>query len=569
MKSLPIVILALFAGCASNDPATRTADKPAKPVSASRDWASPGYHIAGTTPAGWARHDSEQAIVALSTDGGVIELSVAAVDVTFPRPDEEILEKILEGHWKKISTSRFDLLGASAARGDFTSSDASAVSTHVIWEWHEGAKPGRKFMFHVSLRCAPGDHARLLPGLEAFLAALRQDRDGPDTVVPDLAFSSNWSAKSLPLERALIIGGCRIPAADDPFVRRDIPISGWLDARDRIRAKRLSGEKLTVEESWEEALAHYNLAIHMLWAQVGAPVERHEGSKMTAQSWLQVFGRMNAAVALNAGLVAKLQAERDGRPWADAARLRWNASVLESLAVYMKTGELDGDARATLHDAAAAPVGDYKDLALAWWKELDSEITAKAVGQMAEVRKLFAEKKFEEAEEAAREVLATTGGQWPDADRAIAAAAFETGRLGNAAGAAHTALAVLPGAPNLILENAEILLAAGRIDEAQALLDDNRGLIRDSLRDNSLVFDTLQALAYHGKGDDAGASASIESLLKEWADSGSLPVGWDFNALRKASGEAEPMRSRLAAVAALLDGRGTPEEVRKSWATGK
>jgi hypothetical protein len=32
-----------------------------------------------------------------------------------------------------------------------------------------------------------------------------------------------------------------------------------MDTRDRLRDKRLKGEKLTDEESWSEALAHYNV----------------------------------------------------------------------------------------------------------------------------------------------------------------------------------------------------------------------------------------------------------------------------------------------------------------------
>ncbi len=554
----------LLAGCASQPPPPPP-EPERPPVAPPGPWESPGYHIRGVVPEGWTQHPSEEAVVAMSTDAGEIALKVVVVDVTFMRPDEDVLERILEGRWIKVSSSLFDLFGSFAVRGEFLSQDGKSASTHVMWEWNEGASPGRKFVFHAMFVAAPENHPRLLKGFEAFMAGLTPDLDGPDMDLPELVLSGGWSAKSLPRERALVLGGCRVPAAGDPFARRDVTVAGWIDIRDRLREKRAAKETLTDDEAWQEALAHYNLALHMLWAEVGAPSEKREGARMSARQYLQAFGRMNAAIAINAALVVKLKASREGRPWGDAARMRANAVVLEALAVYLKSGDLDGETRAGLLDAAAAPACDYRDLAMGWWKELPPEAVAEAVASMAEVKKAFDEERLDDVEEHAREALAATGGEWAEAHRAIAAAAFESGRIQNAAGAARSAVTALPRSSNLLLEDAEILVAANRPDDALTILAANDGLIRDSLRDNGLVLEALRAMAWERKGEEAGARAAVEELLKMWREGGDTPVAWDFGALAKALGDGEPASGRLAALADLLRGRGTQEDVLGAW----
>ncbi|MEK7469515.1 MAG: hypothetical protein AAB074_19245 [Planctomycetota bacterium] len=553
----------LITGCATPDPPPPEPETP--PPAPAGPWESPGFHISGAVPEGWTRHPTEESVVAMSADGGEIALKVTVVDVTFVRPDEDVLVRILEGKWTKVSTSTFDLFGASAARGDFVSVDGAAASTHVMWEWNEGATPGRKFVFHAMLVCAKGDHARMLPGFEAFMEKLEPDMLGPDIELPDLALSGGWAARTLPKERALVIAGCRVPAPGDPFVNREIPVAGWTDLRDRLREKRLADEKLTDAEAWQEALAHYNLAVHMIWSEVGAPSERREGARMSAKQYLQLFARMNAAIAINASLVVKLKASRDGRAWKDAVRMKWNATVLEALALYLKDGELDAETRVGLRAAAAAPLCDYRELAYAWWAELEPTGVEKAVRFMADVKKAFGEKRFDDAGESARDALAATGGRWPEAHRAIAAAEFETGRALNAAGAARAAVVALPGSANLLLEQAEILVAANRPDDALAILAANDGLIRDSLRDNALVLEALRAMAWERKGEARGAQAAIEEMLRMWREGGSSAVEWDFGALARALGAGEPAKGRLAAITDLLGGRGTQEDLQSAW----
>ncbi|KAF0244146.1 MAG: hypothetical protein FD180_2774 [Planctomycetota bacterium] len=557
----------LLAGCASPDPPPPEPERP--PVAPGGPWASPGFHIAGTIPDGWTRHPSEEAVVALSSDRGEIALKVTVVDATFVRPDEDVLVRILEDRWKKSSTCTFDLFGASAARGDFISEDGKAASTHVMWEWNEGATPGRKFVFHAMLVCARDVHAQMLPGFEAFMEKLEPDLDGPDIEIPELALAGGWAARSLPKERALVFARCRVPAVGDPFVNREIPVAGWLDVCDRLRDKRSAKEKLSNDEEWQEATARYNLAVHMIWSQVGAPADKREGARWSSQQFLRLWARMNAALAASTSVVVKLKAFRDGRPWGDAARMHWNATVLEALAVYLKDGEIDVEARAGLLAAAAAPACDYRDLAYAWWAELEPASVEKAVGFMAEVKKAFTEKRFEDAGESAREALAATGGRWPEAHRAIAAAEFEAGNVLNAAGAARSAVTALPGSANLLLEQAEILVAANRPEDALAVLAANDGLIRDSLRDNAMVLEALRAMAWERKGEQRGAQGAIEELLKMWREGGSTAIAWDFGALSRALGEAEPAKGRLAAIAELLEGRGTQEGVLSAWGVPK
>lgn len=564
-----VVVAALAAGCGTTDDGKRAAPPETPEPAGAGAWESPGYHISGVIPPGWTRHPSEESLVALSADGGEMALRVLVVDATFLRPDGQVLERVLEGRWTKVSTSRFDFLGASAVRGDFLSSDGLTASTHVLWEWNEGASPGRKFVFHATIVTSPQEHARLVRGFEEFVGGIRLDLLGPDVRVPELALSGGWTAKSLPRDRALEVAGCRIPAETDPFCDRSVPVAGWMDVRDRLREKRLQGGELTAEEAWRESLAHYNLALHMLWAQVGAPAEKREEARTSPLQYLQSFARMNAALAINAALVVKLRARRDARPWGDAARLQANATVLEALAVFLKTGELDAETRRGLLDAAGAPACDYRDLATAWWKELGAAETAAAVAATARGREALAARRLEDAEERAREALAATGGAWPEAHRLVAAAAFQSGRVANAAGAARSAVAALPRSANLLLEDAEILVAAGRPDEALAVLDGNDGLIRDSLPGHALVLEALRAMAWDRKGDGEGAKAAVEAVLKLWREGGGTPAEWDFGALGRAIGGAEPARGRLAALADLLGGRGTQEGLRAAWSLGR
>jgi hypothetical protein len=58
-------------------------------------------------------------------------------------------------------------------------------------------------------------------------------------------------------------------------------------------------------------------------------------------------------------------------------------------------------------------------------------------------------------------------------------------------------------------------------------------------------------------------------MLKMWRESGSSAVAWDFGALSRAIGEAEPAKGRLSAIADLLGGRGTQEEVLSAWGVPK
>jgi len=256
---------------------------------------------------------------------------------------------------------------------------------------------------------------------------------------------------------------------------------------------------------------------------------------------------------------------RTGQPWGKFEHLRQNATVLEALAGLLRTGSLDDGGRDDLRRAAAAPCGDYRELALALWKELDPDAVALARKKTGESLEACLAGRYEDAEELAREALSATQGQWAHADRAIATAQFLDGRLGNAAGAARNAVLACPGSVPMLLEYAEILVAGGRIDDALAVLDENNGLLRDSLPDNDLLCDWLRAAALLARADKQGASACADNLLANWVIRGRQPVAWDFAAFEKNLKPDAPGRDRILAMDALLQGKSTPEEFRKAW----
>lgn len=557
-------LLVLLAGCSA--PSSGPPPQPPPPPRAAEPWSSPGFHISGAIPPGWTRREGDEArIVSLARDGGTIDLAVTVVDQTFVRPDEEVLERILEGRWARVRSSTVELRGVAAARGVFERPAEETVSTHVMWEAHEGATPGRKFVFHAILVAARDRHEDLERDFDAFLGALVPDLQGPALAGETTPLGEGWEARSRPKERALEVAGIAVPSPGDPFARRDVPVAAWLDARERLRAKRAAGTPLADGEMMDEALALYNVALHQIVTQVGAPSDVRPGSKVSPRAYLQLFGRANAALALNTAAVLKLRAQRDGRPWAELERLRQNAAVLEALASRLKDGAPDATAREGMRLAATAPAGDYRDLAFAWWKEIGPDAAASAIAKTRAAREAVAAGERDGAEELAREALAATNGAWSEAHRALAAALFGAGRLQNAAGAARDAVRTCPGHAASILELAEILSAAGRAGEALATLSDHDGALRDSIRDHALMVDLLRATACLANRDDAGARDAVESLLSSYAGSGPGPVAWDFGPAERALAQDAPGRDRILSLHAFAAGRVTSRELRESW----
>ncbi|MBI2920170.1 MAG: hypothetical protein HYY18_03685 [Planctomycetes bacterium] len=561
--------VAALLGC-SDSPAPQPppADVRPPPPEPGGSWAAAAWHVSGVAPAGWRTETPEEpSILSLRHPDGTIQLRVMEVAASFARPDETMLEALASRKWTKTSSSRFDFLGATALRGDFARLDAGAelVSTQVLWERYEGAPPGTKWIFLAVLMCGRAGHVRLVRDFEEFLTGIEMNARGPEAVVPDIVLADGWRARSSPLERTVSFADFLVPADGDPFVRREIPVSGWLDTRERLREKRTSEADLSGEEALLEALAHYNVALHMLWSQIGAPDAVPEGGRISPKGYLQLFARANAALAYNAASVLKLKAVRANEPWGTFDRLRQNASVLEVLCGYLRTGALDADAMRDLRMAATAGAGDYRELAFALWKELPPAAVQVAAAKTAAGVRALREERWDDAEELGREALAATGGQWAGAHRLIAAAQFLQGRLGNAVGSARNAAVACPGHPAILLEHAEILVAAGRADEAVALLTANSVLLRDSREDGDLLCDYFLAAAHLAAGREEEATAAAKALADGWEARHGKHLEWSFTAFEKNLAADAPGRERILAIHRLLRAEMGIEEFRKAW----
>jgi len=128
-------------------------------------------------PGGWTRRETDDSIVAMNSGSGEIALRWRS-STRRSCGDEDVMLKILEGHWTKISSCRFNLFGASATRGDFQVHGRRRGVDARLLEWHEGASPGRKFVFHAQLGVRSRDHDRMLPAFEKFMQGLAPDLDG-------------------------------------------------------------------------------------------------------------------------------------------------------------------------------------------------------------------------------------------------------------------------------------------------------------------------------------------------------------------------------------------------------
>ncbi|NUN50788.1 MAG: hypothetical protein HUU15_18430, partial [Candidatus Brocadiae bacterium] len=389
------------------------------------------------------RQVEDPGIISIAREDATIDLRVLILDATAARPDEEILARLAPDGWSRESGSRFEFLGTQAARGDFAGADG-LTSTQILWEAHEGARPGRKFLFHSILVCPAGVAAARRREFDEFLMALEADLDGPATEPVHRALDEGWEIVTRPARRAISLSGFSFPLPTDPFLRRDLPVAAALDAADLSRERHAAGETPGHEEMLDAAMAHYNVALHQLWSQLGAPEERREGQRSSPREALELSTRMHAALALNLTLRAKLGALRADRPWRDLERLKQNATVLEALAEWFRGGVLTGEIRSDLGGAAAAPVGDYRELAFALSRGIDPENAITAARRVLEGHAALTEGRHSDAEEAGRSAIAATGGAWADGWRLAAAALYADGRLDAAAGASRRATTALP-----------------------------------------------------------------------------------------------------------------------------